>query len=80
MTDCGQAVERFFERASGLGEKIGPVLFQLPPRLKLDPERPRKFLRLLPASLRYSFEFLDSDWFHPKIFSLPSEFGAAFCI
>lgn len=80
MTDCGQAVERFFERASGLGEKIGPVLFQLPPRLKLDPERLREFLRLLPASFRYSFEFRNSGWFHPEIFSMLSEFRAAFCI
>jgi uncharacterized protein YecE (DUF72 family) len=80
LTDSVEAVERFFERASGLGEKIGPVLFQLPPGLKMDPERLRIFLRLLPANVRYSFEFRNQDWFHPEIYCLLSEFRSAFCL
>jgi len=80
LTDSVQAVERFFEHASGLGEKIGPVLFQLPSSLRIDPERLGVFLRLLPVSRRYTFEFRSSSWFHPQIYSLLSDFGAAFCI
>lgn len=80
LKDCAQAIENFTERASGLGEKIGPVLLQLPPGLKLDPERLNLFLQELPKSLRYSFEFRNPAWFHPEIYSLLSEFKAAFCI
>jgi len=80
LTDAAQAVERFLERAVGLGEKIGPLLFQLPPGLKIDPERLRRFLLLLPATCRCSFEFRNPGWFHPEIYSLLSEFRAAFCI
>jgi uncharacterized protein YecE (DUF72 family) len=74
-----EAVQRFFERASGLGEKIGPVLFQLPPGLKIDPERLRTVLRLLPTNERFSFEFGNQGWFHPEIYSLLFEFRTAFC-
>lgn len=80
LSDCAQPVEMFLDRASGLGEKTGPVLFQLPPGIKMDPERLRIFLRLLPAGGRYAFEFRNPSWFHPEIYSLLSEEGAAFCI
>jgi uncharacterized protein YecE (DUF72 family) len=80
LTDSAEAVDRFFDRACGLGEKIGPVLFQLPPGLKMDPEKLRTFLLLLRTDRRYSFEFRNHEWFHPEIYSLLSEFGAAFCI
>jgi uncharacterized protein YecE (DUF72 family) len=80
LTDPVKALERFFERASGLGEKIGPVLFQLPPGLKMDPERLRIFLGLLPTNGRYSFEFRNPGWFHPEMYSLLSEFRTAFCV
>ncbi len=80
LKDSVEAVERFFERPSGLGEKIGPVLFELPPGLKIYLERLRIFLRLLPTSERYFFEFRNPSWFHPEIYSLLSEFRTAFCI
>lgn len=80
LADSSEAVERFFERAAGLGDKIGVVLFQLPPGLKIDPEKLRAFLGLLPGDLRHSFEFRNRSWFHPEIYSLLSEFRTALCI
>ncbi|MGC8492458.1 MAG: DUF72 domain-containing protein [Syntrophobacteraceae bacterium] len=80
LKDCGPAVENFRERTLGLGEKIGPVLFQRPPALKIDPKRLNLFLQELPGALRYSFEFRNSSWFHPETYSLLSEFNAAFCL
>jgi uncharacterized protein YecE (DUF72 family) len=80
LTDTAEAVQRFFERASGLGRKIGPVLFQLPPGLKINPGKLRSFLDQLPPGHRYSFEFRNTSWFHPEIFSLLRDYGAAFCI
>jgi uncharacterized protein YecE (DUF72 family) len=80
LADSAEAVERFFERSSGLGEKIGPVLFQLPPGLKMDSERLRTFLGLLPPNRRYSFEFRNHGWFHPEIYALLSGYGASICL
>ena len=73
---CGE-VFRAFVRAV---RKIGPALFQLPPGLKIDQERLRLLLRLLPTNERRSLEFRNPGWFHPEIYSLLSGFRTAFCI
>jgi uncharacterized protein YecE (DUF72 family) len=80
LADPVEAIAKFFERASGLGQKIGPVLFQLPPGLKINPGRLSSFLDLLPSGYRYAFEFRNTSWFDPKILSLLRERGIAFCI
>lgn len=74
------SVRRFMDRAAGLEEKMGPVLFQLPPRWKVNPRRLESFLQELPEGRRYTFEFRDQSWFHPEIYDLLRAHGAAFCI
>src|SRR5438132_289419 len=49
LADVEQDVQRFFEVAEALGDKLGPVLFQLPPFLKKDIGVLRAFLPLVPA-------------------------------
>ena len=39
LTDCGQGLERYFERVRALGPKLGPILFQLPETFRPQPER-----------------------------------------
>ncbi len=80
LKDCSEAVERFFERASGLGGKTGPILWQLPPSLKLDAKRLREFLDLLPSGNRYTFEFRNQNWFNTEIYSILKERRSAFCV
>jgi uncharacterized protein YecE (DUF72 family) len=60
--------------------KLGPVLFQLPPQLKLDIERLEAFLALLPADSRYAFEFRDASWFVDDVYSLLRSHGVALCV
>lgn len=74
------ALSRFLENARGLGPKLGPVLFQLPPRWGINLPRLEEFLGQLPAGFRYAFEFRDTRWFDPRTFRLMSRHGAAFCI
>src|SRR5207344_2539109 len=50
-------VTEFLRRTSVLGAKLGPVLFQLPPFMKVDLPRLQAFLALLPSTLRAAFEF-----------------------
>lgn len=50
-----------------LGEKLGPVLFQLPPNMKKDIERLRAFLEFLPAGRRFAIEFRNSTWFEDDV-------------
>ena len=61
------AIENFFSHIKALGKKAGPILFQLPPRWHRNPERLAAFLKALPKTHRYAFEFslifIDLDHF-----------------
>lgn len=74
------SVELFLSRARLLKAKLGPILFQLPPRWRCNPARLQAFLELLPGDLLYAFEFRDETWLTGEIFSLLKGKGAAFCI
>ena len=53
-----------------LGDKRGPVLYQLPPYLKKDMERLRRFLERLPPDSRAAFEFRHASWFDDEVYEL----------
>jgi len=63
-----------------LADRLGPILFQLPPDLKRDVPRLRGFLAYLPTDRRYTFEFRHESWFDEDIFSILRERDIAMCI
>jgi len=74
--------ERLLSGARRLGEHLGPILYQLPPRFKCDDEtfeRLAAFLELLPRDLHHVFEFRDASWFTEPVFALLERAGAHFC-
>jgi len=75
-----EALERFLDRAEMLANKLGPILFQLPPRWNFNHERLKSFLNLLPDKFRYTFEFRDPSWWNEQVYQTLSEHNAAFCI
>lgn len=79
LKDPEEPLSRFFRSAAGLGEKLGPILFQLPPRWKAVPERLRDFVRCLPPGYRYVFEFRDPSWFLPEIYRVLEDGNCALC-
>ena len=62
LKDAGEPVAYLLETAATLGERLGPVLFQLPPYLKKDVGRLRDFLALLPDGRPFAFEFRHDSW------------------
>jgi uncharacterized protein YecE (DUF72 family) len=58
------------DTAALLKERLGVVLFQLPPNSKKDAERLRDFLDLLPATTPAAFEFRHDSWFDDETFDL----------
>ncbi len=80
LRECREPLERFVSRARRLGPFLGPVLFQLPPRWKPNPERLAQFLSALPPDLTHVFEFRDPRWFTAEIFDLLRTHNVAFCI
>lgn len=75
-----EPLRRFLRRVAILKEKLGPVLFQLPPRFKCNPERLAAFGNHLAPRHRYTFEFRDATWFVPEVYAILHEKGLAFCI
>jgi len=75
-----QPLRKFLSHARELGPKLGPVLFQLPPRWRRDASRLRDFLQALPSTTRYAFEFRDPSWFHRETYALLEKHNAAFCV
>ena len=72
--------EKFFLVADRLGKKLGPILFQLPPRWKVNVERLSEFLEALPRRHKYVFEFRDETWLVPEVYEVLRRHKAAFCI
>lgn len=80
LKDCAEPIEAFFSRASMLKEKLGVILWQLPPTFNLDIERFKEFLETLrPYGTRHAFEFRNKTWISKKIFSLFEKENIALC-
>jgi len=80
LKDAAEPIETFFERMNLLKEKLGPVLYQLPPSMQKDLQRLRDFVKLLPKKSITVFEFRHNSWFSGDVFSLLDESGCSFCI
>lgn len=80
LKDPHEPLKRLLDRVSVLEDKLGPILFQLPPRWRLNPERLENFLEILPENNRYTFEFRDASWFDAEVYTLLTEYSVAFCI
>lgn len=55
LKDPADPLARFFENAKELGSRLGPILYQLPPRWPLNLERFETFLRALPRTYRQKY-------------------------
>jgi uncharacterized protein YecE (DUF72 family) len=80
LKDAGDSVSYLLKVAGELNERLGPLLFQLPPFLRKDVPRLREFLALLPRTGRAAFEFRHQSWFDAEVFALLRDHQAALCI
>jgi uncharacterized protein YecE (DUF72 family) len=60
--------------------KLGPVLFQLPPNLKMDAPLLKDFLAILPRTVPSAFEFRHESWFSDATWDLLKSAGAGLCV
>jgi uncharacterized protein YecE (DUF72 family) len=70
----------FCDTALGLGPKLGPLLFQLPPNFKKDAERLDQTLRLVPPEIRCAWEFRHPSWFDEEVYQILRARNAALCV
>jgi uncharacterized protein YecE (DUF72 family) len=78
--ECASAVDFLLKNTSSLGNRLGPILFQLPPNLKKDLDRLRAFLDTLPADRRYTIEFRHESWFDDDVYAALRERDIPMCI
>jgi len=78
LLDCGAEVERFVGLARLLGDKLGPLLYQLPPSLHKNIERLDAFLSQLPSDLDQVVEFRHRSWYEPDVLALLDRHGIGF--
>ncbi len=80
LKDVDNVVAMFLEVAGQLQERLGPLLFQLPPTFKKDASRLSTFLKSLPHRRRVAFEFRHASWFDDEVFGLLRDHRVALCI
>jgi uncharacterized protein YecE (DUF72 family) len=80
LRDVGDPLRYFCDVASALGDKLGTVLFQLPPNFKKDTARLDDLLALLPEGLACAFEFRHESWLAEDVYQRLSARREALCI
>ena len=82
LKNAAEATELFFQKIDPLrtSRRLGPVLFQLPPALKCDVGLLREYLELLPAGMRYAFEFRHASWLTEEVYELLRGRNVSLCV
>jgi uncharacterized protein YecE (DUF72 family) len=80
LRDCAEPVQRFVDHATMLGSKLGPVLLQLPPNLKVDLESLEATLDAFSEGVQVAVEFRHHSWYHAEVKDFLTGRGAALCL
>jgi uncharacterized protein YecE (DUF72 family) len=73
-----EPTEYLLSTTSELGDRLGVVLFQMPPNLKKDAPRLANFLEILPEGTRAAFEFRHETWKDEEVYEALRERDMAF--
>jgi uncharacterized protein YecE (DUF72 family) len=79
LRDPEEPVHRLMEHAAGLGDRLGPVLLQLPPTLRADADALDACLRCFPAGTRVAVEPRHDSWWTDEVRAVLERRGAALC-
>ncbi|MHC4959532.1 MAG: DUF72 domain-containing protein [Planctomycetota bacterium] len=80
LADAQEELDYICSTARELGDKLGPLLFQLPPWLKKGVDRLKAFLATVPEDIRAAFEFRHASWFDDEVYDALREAGAALVV
>jgi uncharacterized protein YecE (DUF72 family) len=80
LGDVADATEFLLQSVAALGDKLGIVLFQLPPNLKADSQRLEKFLQLVAGRVPVAVEFRHDSWYADETLELLDSHDAALVI
>jgi uncharacterized protein YecE (DUF72 family) len=80
LQDCDEALGNFMSRAALLKEKLGPLLYQLPPGLHRDDDVLTNFLATLPRGLKHAIEFRHQSWLTEDVFYILRRHQVGLCV
>src|SRR5499427_2848972 len=82
LRNCESTLKRFLEVANVLreGNRLGPILVQLPPNFKFDSALLAEFLALRPSAFRFAFEVRHASWYTEETYQLLRKFDTALCL
>jgi uncharacterized protein YecE (DUF72 family) len=82
LSDPDDPIQLFLERIEPLraAGRVGPLLLQLPPTMRVDADRLEATLRAVPDDLRIAVEFRHDSWFTDDVFELLGRHDAALCL
>jgi uncharacterized protein YecE (DUF72 family) len=80
LLDPEESLARMMKAVRHLGNRLGPILFQLPPNLGINLGRLERFLEVLPQDVTSVFEFRNRSWYVDGTYELLDRFGASFSI
>jgi len=80
LRNSEEAVDNFISRAKILAEKLGPLLYQLPPNMHRNDEILESFLSTLPQGMKHVFEFRHQSWLEDKVFEILHKHNVGFCV
>ena len=80
LSDPVASLDGFLTNVRHLGDRLGVILFQLPPGWKLNAERLNAFAAALPKDFRYAFEFRNQTWYDESVYEILRSYNLAFCI
>jgi uncharacterized protein YecE (DUF72 family) len=87
LKECEEPLGLLFSRCKLFREKLGAILWQLPPSLKADTKKLENFLEQIKiqtqnsdSKLRLAFEFRHQSWFTKEIYDLLKKYNVALCI
>ena len=80
LKNSEEPLDTFITRAKGLSEKLGPLLYQLPPNMHRDDNRLESFLSILPQGMKHVFEFRHQSWIEETVFEILRKYNVGLCI
>ena len=79
-TDAAVPLDFLLRNTAVIADRMGPILFQLPPNMEKDLQRLKGFLGLLPPGRRFTVEFRHESWFDEDVFAALREHDVALCV
>ncbi len=80
LKNTGESVDNFISRAKILEEKLGPLLYQLPPNMHRNDEVLESFLATLPRGFKHVFEFRHQSWLDENVLEILHKYNVGLCV